>query len=57
MKPIQVLGILLVISLAANLYLAFFSPQGNQADLAEFFEPGEYARIRECPPLHAGGQG
>jgi len=36
MKPIQVLGILLVISLAANLYLAFFSPQGNQADLANF---------------------
>ncbi len=36
MKLIQVLGILLVISLAANLYLAFFSLQGNPADLANF---------------------
>jgi hypothetical protein len=36
MKPIQVLGILLVISLAANVYLAFFSPQGNEADLVNF---------------------
>jgi predicted S18 family serine protease len=36
MKPIQVLGVLLVISLAANVYLAFLLPQGNQADLANF---------------------
>lgn len=36
MKPIQVLGILLVISLAANLYLGFFSLQGSPADLANF---------------------
>jgi hypothetical protein len=35
MKLIRVLGILLVISLAANLYLAFFA-QGNPTDLAEF---------------------
>ena len=35
MKLIRVLGILLVISLAANLYLAFFA-QGNPIDLAEF---------------------
>ncbi|MDD1664491.1 MAG: hypothetical protein LUQ32_03985 [Methanomicrobiales archaeon] len=35
MKLNQVLGILLVISLAANLYLAFFA-QGNPTDLAEF---------------------
>ena len=36
MKPIQVLGILLVISLAANLYLGFISVQGAPADLANF---------------------
>jgi len=36
MKPIQVLGILLIISLAANLYLAFFTLQGAPADLANF---------------------
>ncbi|MGA2933808.1 MAG: S16 family serine protease [Methanomicrobiales archaeon] len=36
MKPIQVLGILLVISLAANLYLAFFPIQGSQANLTDF---------------------
>jgi predicted aconitase with swiveling domain len=35
MKPIRVLGILLVISLAANLYLASFPLQGDQADLTE----------------------
>lgn len=35
MKPIQVLGILLVVSLAANMYLASFPLQGNQADLTE----------------------
>ena len=35
MKLIRVIGILLVISLAANLYLAFFA-QGNPIDLAEF---------------------
>jgi hypothetical protein len=35
MKPIRVLGVLLVISLAANLYLAFLSPQGDRADLTE----------------------
>jgi hypothetical protein len=36
MKPIQVLGILLIISLAANLYLGFLSLQGAPADLANF---------------------
>jgi len=35
MKLNQVLGILLVISLAANLYLGFFLLQGNPADLAD----------------------
>ena len=35
MKPIRVLGILLVISLAANLYLGFFLLQGNPADLTD----------------------
>jgi len=35
MKPIQVLGVILVISLSANLYMAFFPLQGNQADLTE----------------------
>jgi len=35
MKPIRVLGILLVISLAANLYLASFPLQGDRADLTE----------------------
>ena len=34
MKLIQVLGILLIISLCANLYLAFFPLQGTPADLA-----------------------
>ena len=35
MKLIRVLGILLVISLAANLYLASFPLQGDRADLTE----------------------
>jgi hypothetical protein len=35
MKPIQVVGVILIVSLAANLYLGFFA-QGNPTDLAEF---------------------
>ena len=36
MKPIRVLGILLIISLAVNLYLGFASLQGTPADVASF---------------------